>query len=185
MGNNSSGSSKCNVPTIGVDGIKKKVRCFDCYLKRNDKQKELWEKMKISKSKEDKEDFLDLKMTDDEKEKELDNFILTQVAWYYARDGFHRILQLRFECNFCHDCHYVQMDKTTEGKKIRYGYTYYKAPEWWHWYKKPSYSYSFKTILKYFTNSENYYHWAKNNCKDFAHSIWDKIEGKERTTAFY
>ena len=74
---------------------------------------------------------------------------------------------------------YIELDKSTSGKNIDYAHNSYDPPQWWHWRKWPSNTYTFNEILNYFENAPNNYNWATNNCKDFAHYIYDKIKGKE------
>lgn len=164
----SSESSKCTVPDIGVEEVKKKMifenhrNCvgmyvpYRCYIGDEDKVFDV--------------------MKDSEKENILSNFYLKEITWWYQRIGSHRVLQLYFKCSRCGECKWVEMDKTTRGKNISYGFTDYQPPQWWHWEKEPRYSYNFNEILNYFYNAPNYYNLTKNNCKDFANYIWKRID---------
>ena len=71
------------------------------------------------------------------------------------------------------------MHKSTTEKNIDYANNSYDPPQWWHWKKWPSYTYTFNDILRYFKNASNEYNWASNNCSHFAYEIWDKIKGKQ------
>ena len=113
------------------------------------------------------------KMTNDEKNKIFSNFKLYVIRWFYQRVGSHRVLQLEFNCRRCSKSKTIEMDKTTSGKNINYDNNSYDPPQWWHWRKWPNNDYSFKEILRNFMNAPNYY-----NCKDFAHYIWDRVDGK-------
>ena len=116
---------------------------------------------------------------DSEKEKILDRFHLYVIRWFYQRVGSHRVLQLLFSCSKCGKDKTIEMDKSTTEKNIDYANNSYDPPQWWHWRKWPSYTYTFNDILRYFKNASNKYNWASNNCSHFAHEIYDKIKGKE------
>lgn len=129
-------------------------------------------------------EFLDLEydcIPDNEKDNMLSKFKLLYCWWFYQRAGLHRVLQLKFRCEECGTTKTIEMDKTTGGKNISYENNDYDPPQWWHWKKTPYswISYNFNDILRYYRNASNYYHWRKNNCKDFAHSVYDKIQGKQ------
>lgn len=120
----------------------------------------------------------------DEKKIMLSKFRLAYCWWFYERFGSHRVLQLEFDCEECGRRKTIEMDKSSSGKNIGYEKNDYDPPEWWHWKKTP-YNwivYNFNNILEYYRNASNYYHWAKDNCKDFAHEVYDKIKGKETYT---
>ena len=119
-------------------------------------------------------------MTDKEQDIILENFHLDIIRWFYQRIGSHRVLQLDFYCKKCGKNKYIEMDKTTKGKNINYARNDYDPPQWWHWKKiNLKYTYTFIDILRYYNYAPNYYNWATNNCKDFAKSIYNKIEGTQ------
>lgn len=123
-------------------------------------------------------------ISDHDKYNILDKFKLAYCWWFYQRVGSHRVLQLKFDCKECNTRKTIEMDKSSSGKNIGYENFNYDPPQWWHWKKTP-YSwapYTFNDILGYYKNASNYYHWSKDNCKDFAHEIYDKIKGKETYT---
>ena len=121
---------------------------------------------------------------DNEKENMLYKFKLAYCWWFYQRVGSHRVLQLKFDCEECGVRKTIEMDKSSSGKNIGYENNDYDPPQWWHWKKTPYnwISYNFNDILRYYRNASNYYHWSKDNCKDFAHEVYDKINGKQTYT---
>ena len=106
------------------------------------------------------------------------NFKLTEITWWYAMVGSHRIIELTFHCSLCNKNCIVQMDKTTSGKDINYvdHYLVTSGYEGWvYWDKSPKYNRSYSDVIRIFDNASGNYNGVTNNCKDFAKYMWENL----------